>query len=200
MGKGGKILQNANHEIELLQQNLDHALQKIDRLVEFNNSLMGKFIELKVCNNKVYQEFVGFTTQHINELEERLESLDQRVIDILALHDKKDQMIESLKQELLAKENVLLTLESEVKKEKVMCDAICETSDLLQIVLMILVNWLMLMTYMCLSHAMRLKMMILVIFYEGEPHIEDDEIGCFERHTKGIGSKLMKKWVLMEKF
>jgi hypothetical protein len=80
-------------------------------------------------------------------------------------------MIESLKQELLAKENVLLALESEVKKlnqEKVMCDAVCGTSDLIQnlIVLVIPVIWLMLiiMIYMCLSHAMRLRMMILVIF------------------------------------
>lgn len=28
---------------------------------------------------------------------------------------------------------------------------------------------------------------------KGEPHIEDDKIGCFENHTKGIGSKLMNK-------
>ena len=38
------------------------------------------------------------------------------MIDILKLHDKKDQMIESLQQDLLARENVLLKLESEVKK------------------------------------------------------------------------------------
>jgi hypothetical protein len=85
---------------------------------------MGKVIELRVRDNKLYQEFVGFTTQYISELEERLESLDQWVIDILKLHDKKkDQMIESLKQELLAKENVLLAFENEVKKlnqEKIM--------------------------------------------------------------------------------
>ena len=77
---------------------------------------MDKMIELKARDIKLYQEFVGFTTKHISELEERLESLDRWVIDILKLHDKKDQMIKSLKKEMFPKENVLLELESEVKK------------------------------------------------------------------------------------
>ena len=65
--------------------------------------------------------------------------MDEWVNNLLNLHDKKDQMIESLYQELLAKENALLAVKCEVKKfnqEKVMCDAhdyaICDTSNLLQ--------------------------------------------------------------------
>ena len=62
--------------------------------------------------------------------------MDEWVNNILNIHDKKDQMIESLYQELLAKENALLTVKREVKnfnQEKVMCDAhdyaICGTSN-----------------------------------------------------------------------
>jgi hypothetical protein len=43
---------------------------------------MGKVIKLIGHDNELYQEFVGFTTQCISELEEMLESLDQWVIDI----------------------------------------------------------------------------------------------------------------------
>ena len=60
--------------------------------------------------------------------------MDEWVNNLLNIHDKKYQMIESLYQELLAKENVLLALENEVKilnQVKIMCDAICDTSDLL---------------------------------------------------------------------
>ena len=39
----------------------------------------------------------------ISELEEKLESLDEWVDDLLKLQNKKDQMIESLQQELLVK-------------------------------------------------------------------------------------------------
>ena len=62
--------------------------------------------------------------------------MDEWVNNLLNLHDKKYQMIESLYQELLAKENSLLAVKREVKKfnqEKVMCDAhdyaICDTSN-----------------------------------------------------------------------
>ena len=61
--------------------------------------------------------------------------MDEWVNDLLKLNDKKYQMIESLQQDLLEKENVLLALEGEVRRmnpEKVMCDAICDTSDLIQ--------------------------------------------------------------------
>jgi len=68
VGKGGKIIQHANQENELLQQSIYFALQNIDSLVEINNSLMDKIDELKVRKNKVDQEFVSLTIQHINEL------------------------------------------------------------------------------------------------------------------------------------
>jgi hypothetical protein len=42
MGKRGKRLQNVNHEIELLQQDLDDALQETDRLQKQNHSIIGK--------------------------------------------------------------------------------------------------------------------------------------------------------------
>ena len=41
--------------------------------------------------------------------------MDEWVNNLLNLHDKKDQMIESLYQELLAKENALLAVKREVK-------------------------------------------------------------------------------------
>ena len=86
---------------------------------------MGKLFELRACDKEGYQEFIGCTTKHISELEERLESKDHWVNDILKLYYKKDQMIESLQQEMLTKENVMLVLKSEVKKvnqEKIMYD------------------------------------------------------------------------------
>jgi hypothetical protein len=57
------------------------------------------------------------------------------VDDIFKIQDQKDKLIELLQQGLLAKENVLLALESEVKQlkqEKVKCDAICDTRDMIQ--------------------------------------------------------------------
>jgi hypothetical protein len=45
MGKGGKILQTNNQEIELLQQDLDDALQEIYRLQKQNHSIIGKVAE-----------------------------------------------------------------------------------------------------------------------------------------------------------
>jgi hypothetical protein len=77
---------------------------------------MDKVVKLRAHDIECYQEFVGFTTQHISGLEERLESLDQWVTDILKLHDKKYQMIKSLTQDLMVKENLLSSLESRVKK------------------------------------------------------------------------------------
>jgi peptidoglycan hydrolase CwlO-like protein len=47
MGKGGKRLQTTNQEIELLQQDLDDALQEIDRLQKQNNSIIGKVAEFR---------------------------------------------------------------------------------------------------------------------------------------------------------
>jgi hypothetical protein len=58
---------------------------------------MDTVVELRACYIKLYQEFVGFTTQHISGVKERFESLNQWVIDILKLYDKKYQKIESLK-------------------------------------------------------------------------------------------------------
>jgi hypothetical protein len=68
-------------------------------------------------------------------LEEKLKTLDQFVDDIFKIQDQKDKLIESLQQDLLVKENVLLALKSEVKQlkqEKLKCDSICDTSDLIQ--------------------------------------------------------------------
>lgn len=53
---------------------------------------MGKVIELRALDH----DFIDFITQHICEIEERLESLDQWVIYMLKLHDRKDQLLESL--------------------------------------------------------------------------------------------------------
>jgi hypothetical protein len=64
-----------------------------------------------------------------------LKSLDQFVDGTFKIQDQKDKLIEPLQQELLAKKNVLLALESELqqlKQEKVKCDAIYDTSDLIQ--------------------------------------------------------------------
>jgi len=103
-------------------------------------------------------------------------------------------MIELLKQELLAKENILLILESEVKKGKVMCDAICDTSDFIQK-----------LDSSCdtikLVDANNDDIHLSLSCYEnhnddyiskGELYIDDDKISCFEKNTKGIGLKLMK--------
>ena len=100
-----------------------------------NNSIIGKVAEFRSWDNECYYEFVSFSTQSIDKLEEKLKSLDQFVDDIFKIQDQKDKVIDSLHQELLKKWNVLLALESEVKQlkqEKVKCDAICDTSDLIQ--------------------------------------------------------------------
>ena len=134
MGKGGKRIQTANQEIELLQQDLEDALQEIDRLKKQNQSIIGKVAEFRTRDNELYHEFVCSTTQRIDTLEEKLTSLDKFMDDVFKIEDQKDKLIESLQQELLAKENVLLELANEVKRlkqEKVTCDAICDTSNLI---------------------------------------------------------------------
>jgi hypothetical protein len=48
MGKGGKRLQNTNHEIELMQHDLDDALHEIDRLHKQHkqdNSIRNNFLK-----------------------------------------------------------------------------------------------------------------------------------------------------------
>jgi peptidoglycan hydrolase CwlO-like protein len=53
MGKGGKRLQTTNQEIELLQQDLDNALQEIDRLQKQNQSIIGKVAEFRTRDNEL---------------------------------------------------------------------------------------------------------------------------------------------------
>ena len=69
MGKGGKRLQTTNQEIELLQQDLEDALQEIDRLQKINQSIIRKVLKFKTRNNGIYHEFVCSTTKHIDTLE-----------------------------------------------------------------------------------------------------------------------------------
>jgi hypothetical protein len=122
------------------------------------------------------------------------------VDDIFKIQDQKDKLIESLQQELLAKENVLLALESEVKQlkqEKVKCDAICDTSDLIQKIdsscdTCYLVDDNNVDVHMSLSCSEAPNDDADDISKD-ESLSEDVEIGCFEKHTKGIGSKLMNK-------
>jgi hypothetical protein len=55
--------------------------------------------------------------------------------DIFKSADQKDKLIESIQQQVLAKENVLSTLANEVKQlqqENEKCDAMCDTNDLIQ--------------------------------------------------------------------
>jgi hypothetical protein len=141
-----------------------------------------------------------------------LESLDEWVNDLLKLNDKKDQMIESLQQDLLAKENVLLALEGEVRRmnpEKVMCDAICDTSDLLPKFDSSsdsgdLIDKDVHVSLSCYESQQNdpgdisedethIEDDDSVVVSEDKSDNEDDELGCFEKHTKGIGSKLMHK-------
>jgi hypothetical protein len=132
-----------------------------------------------------------------------LESLDEWVNDLLKLNDKKDQMIESLQQDLLAKENVLLALEGEVRRmnpEKVMCDAICDTSDLIQKIdsscdTCFLVDDNNVDVHMSLSCFETpnddASNDDLDDISKDESLTKGDELGCFEKHTKGIGSKIL---------
>lgn len=96
-------------------QDIDDALQEIKRLQTQNNFMIGKVAELRLKDNELYHEFVSFTTQCINTLEERITSLNQWADDIFKIQDQKDKLIESLQQGLTTKENVLLALESKVK-------------------------------------------------------------------------------------
>jgi hypothetical protein len=141
-----------------------------------------------------------------------LESLDEWVNDILKLNDKKDQMIESLQQDLLSKENVLLALEGEVRRmnrKKVMCDAICDTSDLLPkfdssydngdfIDKDVHVSFSYYETQQndpddIFEDETHIEDDDYVVVFEDKSDNEDDELGCFEKHTMGIGSKIMHK-------
>ena len=63
MGKGGKRLQNAYCEIELLQQDLEDAFHEIDKLHKLDNSIGGNF----------FKEIVDCTRKCISELTEKLE-------------------------------------------------------------------------------------------------------------------------------
>ena len=63
MGKGGKWLQNAYHEIELLQQDLEDAFHEIDKLHKLDNSIGANF----------FKEIVDCTRKRISELTEKLE-------------------------------------------------------------------------------------------------------------------------------
>lgn len=96
VGKGGKRLQIANHETVL--QDLEDVLQEIDKLEKQNNSMMGKVAELRSQDNELYHEFVDFTRQSINTLEERSTSLNQWVKDLFKIQDQKEKLIESLQQ------------------------------------------------------------------------------------------------------
>jgi hypothetical protein len=142
-----------------------------------------------------------------------LKSLDQFVDGIFKIQDQKDKLIEPLQQELLAKKNVLLALESELqqlKQEKVKCDAICDTSDLIQKIvsscdtsdLIQKIDSSCDTCFLVDDNNVDVHMSLSCIeapnddsddISKDESHNEADEIGCFEKHTKGIGSKLMNK-------
>ena len=47
MGKGGKRLQTTNHQIGMLQQDLDDALKEIDRLNKQNNLIIANVENLE---------------------------------------------------------------------------------------------------------------------------------------------------------
>ena len=123
--------------------------------------------------------------------------------DIFKIEDQKDKLIESLQQELLKKENVLSSLANEFKQlqqEKVKCDAMCDTSDLIQKIdnsgdSCFLVDDNNVDVHISLSCSEAPN--------DDDAQNDDDdgddddsddiEIGCFEKHTKGIGSKLLNK-------
>jgi len=213
MGKWGKMIQTTNQEIELLQLDLDDALQEIDKLHKQNNSIIDKVAEFRSWDNELYHKFVSFSTQSINTLEEKLKSLDQFVDGIFKIQDQKDKLIEPLQQELLAKKNVLLALESELqqlKQEKVKCDAICDTSDLIQKIVSScdtsdLIQKIDSSCDTCFLVDHNNVDVHMSLSYSKTPNddaLNDDpdecvsenvEIGCFEKHTKGICSKLLNK-------
>jgi len=87
MGKGGKKIQTTNQEIDLLQQDLDNALQEINMLQKQNQSIIGKVAEFKTRENELYHEFVSFSTQCIDTLKEKLTSQDKFMDDIFKIED-----------------------------------------------------------------------------------------------------------------
>jgi len=99
----------------------------------------------------------------------------------------------------VAKEDVLLVLANEVKyikQEKIMCDAICDRSDLIDCSCD-LVNDKSIDANMFLSCSETpnddSSNNDLDDIYKDEYLTEGDELGYFENHTKGIGSKIMNK-------
>ena len=93
-------------------------MREIDRLQKQNHSIISKVAEFRTWYNELYHEFVSCAIQCIDTLEQKLTSLDKFVDGVFKIEDQKDKLIESLHQELLAKENVLLALENEVKQLK----------------------------------------------------------------------------------
>jgi hypothetical protein len=86
-----------------------------------------------------------------------------------------------------------------MNQEKLICDATCETSDLIQkldsscnIGNLIDVNKYY--THVSLS-CYETQNDDFGDIYASEPNMEDDEISFVERHTKGINSKLVNKMV-----
>lgn len=63
MEKGGKKLQNANNEIEMLQQDLDDALHQIGKLNK-------QYKQDNSIRNKFFKYYVDSTRDHINKKEE----------------------------------------------------------------------------------------------------------------------------------
>jgi hypothetical protein len=113
-------------------------------------------------------------------------------------------LIESLQQELLAKDNLLSSLENEVKplqQEKVKCDAMCDTSDLIQKIdssgdsCFLVDDNNNVDVHISLSCSEAPKDVPNGDAQNDDDHdySDDVEIGCFEKHTKGIGSKFLNK-------
>jgi hypothetical protein len=136
--------------------------------------------------------------------------------DVFKIEDQKNKLIESLQQELLAKENVLSALTNEVKQlqqEKVKIDAMCDTCDLLQNNDAVcdtsdlikksdssgdscfLVDDNNVDVHISLSCSETPNDVPNNDAQNDDDHDDNDdvEIGFFEKHTKGIGSKLLNK-------